>query len=248
MPTRTDLFQRYKQHILELPDLEEATLKSEPFLLEEDPNKQLTIYYAPFEYINPNAKVVIAGITPGLYQMRQSFEAIRDLADAPDEEALRAVKQRGSFSGPIRKNLVTMLDDLELHHHLGLPTTLDLFGEANHLVQNTAVLPYPVFYKGKNYNGSSPDMLKTDLFRSYVEGSFADEMAVLEDALILPMGINVRRAVETLVDKGIIAPERVVSGFPHPSGGNGHRHRIFAENRESMRRHIADHFKQHPLK
>ena len=91
-------------------------------------------------------------------------------------------------------------------------------------------------------------MLKTDLFRSYVEGSFADEMAVLEDALILPMGINVRRAVETLVDKGIIAPERVVSGFPHPSGGNGHRHRIFAENRESMRRHIADHFKQHPLK
>ncbi|MFY9945206.1 MAG: hypothetical protein WAL07_04055, partial [Exiguobacterium chiriqhucha] len=98
MPTRTDLFQRYKQHILELPDLEETTLKSEPFLLEEDPNKQLTIYYAPFEYINPNAKVVIAGITPGLYQMRQSFEAIRDLADAPDEEALRAVKQRGSFS------------------------------------------------------------------------------------------------------------------------------------------------------
>lgn len=248
MPTRTDLFQRYKQQILNLPDLEETTLKSEPFLLEEDPNKQLTIYYAPFEYINPNAKVVIAGITPGLYQMRQSFEAIRDLADAPDEEALRAVKQRGSFSGPIRKNLVTMLDDLELHHHLGIPTTLDLFGEANHLVQNTAVLPYPVFYKGKNYNGSSPDMLKTDLFRSYVEGSFADEMAVLEDALILPMGINVRRAVETLVDKGIIAPERVVSGFPHPSGGNGHRHRIFAENRESMWRHIGEHFKQHPLK
>ncbi|WP_233547080.1 hypothetical protein [Exiguobacterium sp. AM39-5BH] len=91
-------------------------------------------------------------------------------------------------------------------------------------------------------------MIKTELFRSYVEGSFADEMAVLKDALILPMGINVRRAIETLVDKGIIAPERVVSGFPHPSGGNGHRHRIFAENRESMQRHIAEHFKQHPLK
>ncbi|TCI67008.1 MULTISPECIES: hypothetical protein [unclassified Exiguobacterium] len=247
MPTRTDLFQAYKQKIIELPDMDETTLKSETFLLEEDPKKQLTIYYAPFEYINPNAKVVIAGITPGLYQMRQSFEAIRDLADASDETALRVVKQRGSFSGPIRKNLVTMLDDLDLHRHLNIETTLDLFGEANHLVQNTAVLPYPVFYKGKNYNGSSPDILRTDLFRSYVEGSFADEMAVLEDALILPMGVNVRRAVETLVDRGLLASERVVSGFPHPSGGNGHRHRIFAENRDAMRYHIAEHFKRHPI-
>lgn len=246
MPTRTDLFQAYKQKIIELPNMDESALKSEMFLLEEDPQKQLAIYYAPFEYINPNAKVVIAGITPGLYQMRQSFEAIRDLANSSDEAALRAVKQRGSFSGPIRKNLVTMLDDLDLHHHLQIESTLDLFGEANHLVQNTAVLPYPVFYKGKNYNGSSPDILRTELFRSYVEGSFADEMAVLEDALILPMGVNVRRAVETLVDRGLLARERVVSGFPHPSGGNGHRHRIFAENRDAMRSHIAEHFKRHP--
>lgn len=244
---RSDLFQTYKQSIIELPDLEETTLKSDTFLLEEDSKKQLKIYYAPFEYVNPQAKVVIAGITPGLYQMRQSFEAIRDLADASEEEALRAVKQRGSFSGPIRKNLVTMLDDLDLHHHLAIPTTLDLFGEANHLVQNTAVLPYPVFYKGKNYNGASPDMLRTELFRSYVEGSFAHEMAMLKDALILPMGINVHRAVETLVLKGILDPERILKGFPHPSGGNGHRHRIFAENREAMRQQIANFFKAYPL-
>lgn len=247
MPTKTDHFHAYKQKIIELKDLEEETLKSDLFLFEEDPVKPLTIYYAPFEYVNPDAKVVIAGITPGLYQMRQSFEAIRDLADASDEEALRAVKQRGSFSGPIRKNLVTMLDDLDLHRHLGIETSLDLFGKANHLVQNTAVLPYPVFYKGKNYNGASPDLLRTDLFRPYIDGMFADEMASLEEALILPMGINVRRAIETLVDSGIVASERVVSGFPHPSGGNGHRHRIFAENREAMRAHIAEHFKRHPM-
>lgn len=247
MATRTDLFHNYKGEILNLSDLEENTLKSENFLLDRDEKKQLDIYYAPFEYINPDAKVVIAGITPGLYQMRQSFEAIRDLADASDETALRAVKQRGSFSGPIRKNLVTMLDDLGLHHHLHIPTTLDLFGEANHLVQNTAVLPFPVFYKGKNYNGSSPDMIRTELFRPYVEGVFAEEMQELQDALILPMGVNVRRAVEQLVDRGLVDGDRVVSGFPHPSGGNGHRHRIFAENREAMKQHIAEHFKRHPL-
>ncbi|MFP3423077.1 hypothetical protein R0K19_27295, partial [Bacillus sp. SIMBA_161] len=80
---------------------------------------------------------------------------------------------------------VTMLDDLDLHHHLGIESSLDLFGSANHLVQNTAVLPYPVFYKGKNYNGSSPDMIRTELFRPYVEGVFAEEMAQLKDALIL---------------------------------------------------------------
>lgn len=245
--TRTDLFRKYKPAILKLSNLEEDTLKSETFLLDHDEKKQLSIYYAPFEYINPNAKVVIAGISPGLYQMRQSFEAIRDLKDASDEEALRAVKQRGSFSGPIRKNLVTMLDDLELHRHLGIETTLDLFGSANHLVQNTAVLPYPVFYKGKNYNGSSPDMIRTELFKPYVEGVFAEEMAQLQDALIIPTGVNVRRAVEQLVEQGLLDGDRVVSGFPHPSGGNGHRHRIFAENREAMKQHIAEYFAKHPI-
>lgn len=245
--TRTALFHTYKSKILQLSNLEEETLKNEDFLLDRDEKKQLEIYYAPFDYINPDAKVVIAGITPGLYQMRQSFEAIRDMKDATDEEALRAVKQRGSFSGPIRKNLVTMLDDLELHHHLGIESSLDLFGSANHLVQNTAVLPYPVFYKGKNYNGSSPDMIRTELFRPYVEGIFAEEMAHLQSALILPMGVNVRRAVELLVERGLLDQERVVSGFPHPSGGNGHRHRIFAENRDTMKRHIAEYFKRHPL-
>lgn len=244
---RTDLFRKYRPAILKLSNLEEDTLKSETFLLDHDEKKQLSIYYAPFEYINPNAKVVIAGISPGLYQMRRSFEAIRDLKDASDEEALRAVKQRGSFSGPIRKNLVTMLDDLELHHHLGIKTTLDLFGSANHLVQNTAVLPYPVFYKGKNYNGSSPDMIRTELFKPYVEGVFAEEMAQLQDALIIPTGVNVRRAVEQLVERRLLDGDRVVSGFPHPSGGNGHRHRIFAENREAMKQHIAEYFTKRPI-
>ncbi|WP_215145498.1 hypothetical protein [Exiguobacterium qingdaonense] len=245
--TRTELYHTYKSKILQLSDLEEGTLKSESFLLDRDEKKQLDIYYAPFEYVNPEAKVVIAGISPGLYQMRQSFEAIRDLKDATDEEALQAVKQRGSFSGPIRKNLVTMLDELELHHHLGIESSLDLFGSANHLVQNTAVLPYPVFYKGKNYNGSSPDLLRTDLFRPYVEGVFAEEMAQLQHALILPMGVNVGRAIQQLIERGILNQERVVNGFPHPSGGNGHRHRIFAENRDTMKQKIAEYFNHYPL-
>ncbi len=33
-------------------------------LLQE--NQSLTIYYAPFDYINLSAKIVICGITPGL--------------------------------------------------------------------------------------------------------------------------------------------------------------------------------------
>ena len=64
--TRTKLFHTYKSKILQLSDLEEEKLKSEDFLLDRDEKKQLDIYYAPFEYINPDAKVVIAGITPGL--------------------------------------------------------------------------------------------------------------------------------------------------------------------------------------
>jgi hypothetical protein len=45
-----------------------------------------------------------------------------------------------------------------------------------------------------------------------------------------------------LVKRGEIAEERVLFGFPHPSGSNGHRHTKFAEQREPMREHIRHWF------
>lgn len=99
-----------------------------------------------------------------------------------------------SFEGTMRKNLITMLDEMQLHTYLGIKSTGDLFGSASHLVHTTSVIKYPVFYKGKNYNGSTPNMLKTEMLKKYIERTFAAEMNELDNPLIIPLGVNVEKA------------------------------------------------------
>ena len=151
---------------------------SDPFLLEKDEKKKLEIYYAPFEYVNDQAKVVIIGITPGLHQMKKSYSTVLNLKDQclNDEEILHEVKKNSSFEGPMRKNLIAMLDELEVQNYLGLSSTSELFNTASHLVQSSSVIPYPVFYKEKNFSGSTPNILKTELLRKYVVECFATEI------------------------------------------------------------------------
>lgn len=82
-------FQNYKNLIQSLPmPLDNEALINEQFLLETDEKKKLDIYYAPFEYVNVNAKVVIVGITPGLHQMKKSYSTVLNVMGQPlsDEE------------------------------------------------------------------------------------------------------------------------------------------------------------------
>lgn len=160
-------FTHFKDLINALPAAyTDEMIQSEQFLLERDEKKKLEIYYAPFEYVNELAKVVIVGITPGLHQMKKSYSTVINLEDIhSDEEILHEVKKNSSFEGSMRKNLIQMLDELGLHIYLGISSTLDLFKEASHIVHTTSVLTYPVFYNGKNYNGTTPDILKTELLK-----------------------------------------------------------------------------------
>ncbi len=238
-------FKEYKTLISSLsPSLETSTLKSEKFLVDKDEMKNLEIYYAPFEYINERAKVVIVGITPGLHQMKQSYSTVIRLKDEvmDDEEILHEVKKNSSFEGPMRKNLIAMLDELELHHYLGLNSTSELFSTASHLVQTTSVIKYPVFYKGKNYNGSTPNILRTDLLKKYIVNTFAAEIIRLERPLIIPLGVNVSKVLTYLTTNDYLNSDTILYGFPHTSGGNGHRHKQFAENKEDMKRKIKLYF------
>jgi hypothetical protein len=238
-------FKEYKTLISSLsPSLETSTLKSEKFLVDKDEMKNLEIYYAPFEYINERAKIVIVGITPGLHQMKQSYSTVIRLKDEvmDDEEILHEVKKNSSFEGPMRKNLIAMLDELELHHYLGLNSTSELFSTASHLVQTTSVIKYPVFYKGKNYNGSTPNILRTDLLKKYIINTFAAEIIKLERPLIIPLGVNVSKVLTYLTTNNYLNSDAILYGFPHTSGGNGHRHKQFAENKEDMKRKIKLYF------
>ncbi|PGS54160.1 hypothetical protein [Bacillus sp. AFS041924] len=238
-------FNEYKKLISSLsPSLETSTLKNETFLVDKDEQKNLEIYYAPFEYINERAKVIIVGITPGLHQMKQSYSTVIRLKDEvmDDEEILHEVKKNSSFEGPMRKNLIAMLDELELNNYLGLNSTSELFSKSSHLVQTTSVIKYPVFYKGKNYNGSTPNILKTDLLKKYIINTFAPEIIRLDHPLIIPLGVNVSKVLTYLTANDYLHSDSILYGFPHTSGGNGHRHKQFAENKEDMKRKINLYF------
>ena len=157
---RTDLIEKYA------PVLCGATppVVRDPRLL-MDASGDVKIYYAPFEYINPSARIVLVGITPGPTQMvNANNEARRALqAGKSSVEAIQAAKSVGAFSGePLRSNLINQLNHWGFHKWLGLTDSADLFSTSRHLVQTTSLLRYPVFVKGDDYRGS-PDMTKHPL-------------------------------------------------------------------------------------
>jgi hypothetical protein len=236
-------FDAYKDLLFSLPQIEDETLMSGQFLLDRDEKKNIEIYYAPFEHINEGAKVVIVGITPGLHQMKKSFSTVKNINHAlTDNEILHEVKKNSSFEGPMRKNLIKMLDELQLQNYLGLSSTSELFDTASHLVHTTSVITYPVFYNGKNFSGSTPNILKTELLKKYVLENFATELRHLDKPLIVPLGVNVSKVLDFLAENKYIEPNSILSGFPHPSGGNGHRHKQFSSNKEDMQQQIERYF------
>src|SRR5215475_11609735 len=72
----------------------------------------LSVFYASWDWVNTAAKVMLVGITPGYFQATEALrEAQRCLRRGlPNEQVLRRANEVGSFSGPMRANLVTMLD------------------------------------------------------------------------------------------------------------------------------------------
>ena len=238
-------FNQYKDLIQSLPSITDETILAEEFLLETDSKNHLEIYYAPFEYVNERAKVVIVGITPGLHQMKMSYSTVLEASKTDsNEEVLLKVKNNSSFEGTMRKNLIKMLDELGLHEYLDLSSTIELFNEASHLVHTTSVIAYPTFYNGKNFNGSRPNMLKTDVLKKYITDCFASEMSKLDQPLIIPLGVNVSNALNYLVENGQLHSKNLLIGFPHPSGGNGHRHKQFEHNKETMKQMLRSHFQK----
>ncbi len=184
---------------------------------------RLSVHWAPFDHVAPAARLVLVGITPGRDQAGNAYAAFRSaLQHHPLEEALRIAKRTGSFSGPLRGNLVRMLDAVGVQKPFQLRTCAALFDGPSEQVHMTSALRYPVLYAGANYNGT-PDMLRTPLLRRMVETYLADELRSLPRALVLPLGPKPTAALRHLVSLGVLSKDRVLEGLPHPSGANGER-------------------------
>jgi hypothetical protein len=195
---------------------------------------RLTAHYIPFDYVNPDARVVLVGISPGFVQWKNAVRAaqqgLREGLDLP--ELLRAAKYTGAFSGAIRPNLVALLDHIGLQHWLGIASCATLFGAHTQLMHVTGALRQPIFVDGANYNGASPNMLTTPLLQEQLLAYFGAEAAALRGAVFVPLGPKVSLALSWLARRGILDEGRILHGIPHPSGANAERIAYFLGRKE----------------
>ena len=239
--------EKYIDKIKKLPLREKYTkeeLLNNDFLIDKDGN--IEIYYAPHnEYVNPNAKIFIVGITPGFSQMSTAIsEARKGIEEGKSiEEIQYKCKVAGRFSGSLRKNIISMLDEIKLNEYLNIDSCKELFEDKDYLLHTISLIPYSVFVKGKNYTGHTPKLIKSEFLMKYVYENFIEELKKLGDVLIIPLGKAVEEVLDELVKDNIIKNNQILKGFPHPSGANGHRLVQLKENKDNMINIINNKFK-----
>ncbi|KKY02088.1 hypothetical protein VN21_05090 [Paraclostridium benzoelyticum] len=219
-------------------------LLTDDFLIKRDGN--IEVYYAPHnEYLNSKAKVFIIGITPGFQQMSTAISTARkELELGTDiEEIQYKCKVAGRFSGGLRKNIISMLDDIKLNDVLSLNSCSSLFEDKDYLLHTVSLIPYPVFVKKQNYSGHTPKLLKSEFLMKYVYENFIKELKDIEnfkDILIIPLGKAVEEVLHKLSEEGIIDTIQILKGFPHPSGANVNRLAQLEENKEDLINQIKE--------
>jgi hypothetical protein len=198
--------------------------------------RSVDMVYSPFDHVNHAARLVIVGLTPGKQQAMNALRAAHDALKAGlnDAGAAERAKVFASFSGPMRRNLVTMLDSVGIANWLGVATTGSLWAEDASLVHFTSALRYPVFVDGENWSGA-PDMIRNEPMRDWLETYTGSELAMLDNAVFVPLGPKVSAGLQHLAKRGLIASERILDGLPHPSGANAERIAYFVGTKPADR-------------
>ncbi len=79
-----------------------------------------------------------------------------------------------------------------------------------------------------------------------LEGLLAPLISAIPNALVVPFGEAACQGALYLARQGLIDENCVLRGFPHPSGANGHRKRILAENKADLTRQLRSWFVSRP--
>lgn len=217
-------FTRFRQAMTRAADTSSAADRPLPADLLLGRDGALSVYYAPFDDVNLQAKVVLLGITPGQTQAANALAVARDalVQGHSDAHALRLAKRAAGFSGTMRHSLVEMLDEVGLQRHLGLASAGELFHGKADWLQTASCLVFPTFIDGKNYNGT-PDMTRQPLLTGFLTSHLVPLIKSLSGAVIIPLGPKPNRALEWVERTHGISPARVLRGLPHPSGANAER-------------------------
>src|SRR6266542_620050 len=168
----------------------------------------------------------MVGVTAGCNQAERAFRVVRHAfqEDMPPADLFRNVTKTAAFAGVMRANLVAMLDQLGLRETLGIPTSLALFGDRVDLLPTMSAPRYPVVVADrKNYSGSAPPLARHQILRTYVRDYLDYELSRCPGALVAPLGDRVDEALRDRAAGDLLGHKRLLLGFPHPSGANGHR-------------------------
>ena len=215
---------KYLKQIKLLKKINKSNVTNSKFLANKEGN--IKIYYAPFDYINSKAKIMIVGITPGYQQMLQSFEVIND------GKSLKEVKDLSSFKGSMRTTLINYLDELKVNNILKIKSCETLFNKDSKYLHTTSLVKYPVFDKGKNYSGAN--ILKKKILLDFIEENFLKELKTLNKCIVVPLGNTVSTTIEYLNSKYNLKLTCFLEGFPHPSGANAGKNIQFHKHKMSM--------------
>ena len=215
---------KFLNQIRSLKKINKSTITNKNFLIKSEDN--IEIYYAPFDYINSKAKIMIVGITPGLQQMLQSFEAVNE------GRSLKEVKDLSSFKGSMRTTLIKYLDALNINKKLKIKSCESLFNINSKYLHSTSLIKYPVFDKGRNYSGSG--LLKKKILLDFLEEHFVKELKKLDKTIIVPLGNTVSSTIDYLNNEFKLNLKCFLKGFPHPSGLNVRKDIQFRENKVRM--------------
>jgi hypothetical protein len=237
-------FSEFAEEIRNLSPTGPTDQELQNFLLED--SGKTRVYYAPFDWINAEARLIVVGITPGKDSMLNAFRAAASALRSGEtlEEASKRGRRVGSFSN-MRDKMAQMLDDIGIPESLRIERSEELFGAHYNLLHPTACIRHPVFVFNKrkqrwmNYTGHSPQLLRWPTSIRYIESFLAEELRQIPEALIVPCGEAVGSALQHLVEKKLLHGDRCLFGFPHASGANGHREKFFLERKEQLRRTVA---------
>ncbi|GAA0781486.1 hypothetical protein [Hathewaya limosa] len=239
----------YKEVIKKLPLKDKYTreeLLTSDFLI--DKQDKMEIYYAPHnEYINQRARIFIIGITPGFQQMNMAIATARKELEL--NENIKVIQYKckvsGRFSGSLRKNIISMLNEIELNKILDINSCDELFSNKDYLLHTVSLIPYSVFVNKQNYTGHTPKLLKNEFLMQYVYDNFVNELQSIKDhkkLLLIPLGKAVEEVLCKLQSDGVIDSKQILRGFPHPSGANVNRISQLQQNKDSMIKFLRMYF------
>lgn len=182
------------------------------------------LVYAPFDHVNVAAKVIIVGLTPGRYQAERAALAFKGaiLRGSSETDALAIAKKEASFSGPMRSNLIALLDGIGLNRHLGVSSCSEAFEPHSDLCHFTSAIRYPLYLDGKNYSGT-PAPAKTPWMLELAKEWLGAELRSLPGRVVVPLGPKVAEVLQALAQAGFCEEANILEGLPHPSGANAER-------------------------